>query len=280
MAASQVMVLTGAASGIGRTLVGALAGAGHRLLATDLDEARLREGALALGWPESRVLLRRLDVRDPVAWPAVVDLAFRTWGRLDVLLNIAGVLGASDCHLASAADVDLHLDVNAKGVIHGTRAAAARMVPQGHGHIVNMASLAALAPLPGMSLYAASKFAVRGFSLSAALELRARGVRVSVVCPDAVLTPMLDRQVACPAAAVAFSGFRILTAEEVVRAIVERVLPRRPLEVILPRSRGWLARAVGLWPDLGFFLAPLLLRRGQNRQKALLERATDGKERS
>ncbi len=269
MAESRVMVVTGAASGIGRHLVGLLAAGGHRLVAADLDLARLREEARAAAWPEAMVLLRELDVRDAVAWPAVIDLAFQAWRRLDVLLNVAGVLRPSDAHTAPAQDVDLHLDINAKGVIHGTRAAAVRMVAQGQGHIVNMASLAAHAPVPGLSLYVASKFAVRGFSLSVAYELRPLGVDVSVVCPDAVWTPMLQPLVTRPEAALAFSSSRLLTAEEVGRVIVERVLRKRPLEVILPRSRGLLAKAASLWPGLGLRLAPLLMRRGQARQSAL-----------
>src|SRR5205823_4569252 len=111
-----------------------------------------------------------------------------------------------------------------------------------HGHIINIASMAALAPIPGISLYSASKYAVRGFSLAAAQELRAHGVYVTVVCPDAVQTPMLDAQLAHDEAAATFSGPRLLTVEEVGRAIIGQGLARRPLEIYLPPSRGWLAR--------------------------------------
>jgi 3-oxoacyl-[acyl-carrier protein] reductase len=133
-----------------------------------------------------------------------------------------------------------------------------------------MASLAAHCPVPGLALYAASKFAVRGFSLAAALELRPRGVFVSIVCPDAVQTPMLDLQLEYPEAALSFSGPRPLTVQEVTRVIVEKVLPNRPLEVLIPRSRGALARAVSVWPGLALRLAPSMLRRGAARQRALL----------
>src|SRR5262245_23085407 len=127
-AASRVMVLTGAGSGIGRHLAGRLLGEGHRVVATDLDRDRLRAAAREDGWPDDRALLRAQDVRAAAEWPGVVDLAVSTWGALDVTLNVAGVLRPSAVHAHDAADVDLHLDVNAKGVIHGTRAAAARMV--------------------------------------------------------------------------------------------------------------------------------------------------------
>lgn len=263
------MVLTGAASGIGRHLAGRLARDGHRLVATDLDEARLREAATEDGWPADRVLLRRQDVRDAAEWPAVVDLAVETWGRLDVMLNVAGFLAPCPAHLGTAELVDRTLDVNAKGVIHGTRAAAQRMVAQGHGHVVNIASLAGHCPTPGLAFYAASKFAVRGYSLTAALELRARNVQVSVVCPDAVQTPMLDLQLDHPEAALSFSGPRALTVEEVGETIVDHVLVRRPLEVVLPRHRGWIAKAASAWPGLGARIAPFFIRRGAKRQKAL-----------
>jgi 3-oxoacyl-[acyl-carrier protein] reductase len=267
---SRIMVLTGAGSGIGRHLASRLLDAGHRLVLTDVDEPKLQAAARELGWPADRAVLRGQDVRDARAWPEVVDLAVRTGGRLDVLLNVAGVLRPSSVHDHDPADVDLHFDVNAKGVVHGTRAAAARMVEQGHGHVVNVASLAAHCPVPGLALYAASKFAVRGFSLAAAVELRPRGVFVSIVCPDAVQTPMLDRQVSHPEAALSFSGGRALTVQEVANVIVDRVLETKPLEVLIPRSRGVLAQATSVWPGLALRLAPLMLRRGRERQQALL----------
>jgi 3-oxoacyl-[acyl-carrier protein] reductase len=263
------MVLTGAASGIGRHLAGRLARDGHRLVVTDVDEGKLREAAESDGWPGDRVLRRKQDVRDAAGWPAVVSLAFETWGRLDVMINVAGVLEPCPAHLGTAELVDRTLDVNAKGVIHGTRAAAERMVAQGHGHVVNIASLAGHCPVPGLAFYAASKFAVRGYSLTAAIELRPRNVQVSVVCPDAVQTPMLDLQLHHPEAAITFSNPRVLTVEEVARAIVERVLVERPLEVVLPRHRGWIAKAVSAWPEMGARIAPFFIRRGAKRQKAL-----------
>src|SRR5690606_20076022 len=115
-------------------------------------------------------------------------------GSLDLLLNVAGVLRPGHVHVLSAGEIDLHLDVNAKGVMYGTQAAAREMVRHGGGQIINIASMAALAPIPGIALYSASKFAVRAFSLAVAYELAPHNVRVSVICPDAVSTPMLDLQ--------------------------------------------------------------------------------------
>src|SRR5690606_5033294 len=123
------------------------------------------------------------------------------------------------------------------------------------------------APVPGLSLYGASKYAVRAFSLAAAVELRPRGVAVTVVCPDAVATPMLDKQEHYEEAAITFSAPRVLSPEEVADALTGVVIDRRPLELALPRSRKWMARTVDLFPSLGPRLAPVFQRLGRRAQK-------------
>jgi 3-oxoacyl-[acyl-carrier protein] reductase len=262
---SRVVVVSGAASGIGRSLVGALSLRGDRVLATDVSYPRLVEAAAADGWDDGRVAARHLDVSDPAGWEAALDFAEARFGPVTHLVNNAGVL--SPDWLVNAGDSDIHwqVDVNVKGVIFGTRAAARRMVASRSGHIVNMGSLASLSPVPGLSVYAASKVAVRGFSLSAALELREHGVAVTVVMPDAVNTPMLDKQRSRDEAALTFSGGHELTAEDIAAAVIE-AFEKRPLEVALPRSRGVLAKAAGLLPEIGVGLGPVFRRLGLRAQ--------------
>jgi 3-oxoacyl-[acyl-carrier protein] reductase len=269
MDAARVMVLTGCASGIGRHLVGALARRGHRILATDLDERGLAARAEEDRWDKQRVLLARLDVRRVEEWEAALDRAEKELGAVDVLMNVAGALRPGWVEEITPADIDLHLDVNVKGTMLGTRAAAVRMVRRGAGHVVNFGSLASLAPVPGLSLYAASKFAVRGFSLAAAMELGRRGVAVTLVMPDAVQTPMLDLQVDYEQAAMTFSGARALTVEDIEQVVIGTVLPHRPLEVALPISRGLLARVANTAPGLSRVLEPMLRRKGLQRQERI-----------
>lgn len=265
---SRRILVTGCASGIGRALAGALLLAGHRVLATDRTLPPLEQAARE--WPTSspaQLQLRALDVTDPVAWEAAVAAARQRLGGLDVLVSVAGVLVPGWAHELSDDAVDLQLDVNIKGVVHGVRAVTPGMLAQGHGHIVNVASLAALAPVPGLAVYCASKHAVRGFSLSVALELRKHGIAVTVVCPDAVQTPMLEVQRDVEAAAMTFSGPRVLTVREVSEAIV-RALDERPLELLLPPSRGWLAKLAELAPEAGRVLEPVLRWQGRWRQRS------------
>jgi len=276
MASSQVMVLTGCASGIGCHLATVLAAAGHQLLLTDINLSGLQDAARRHNWSPDQVQLRQLDVSDAAAWADALDAAIERWGRIDVLMNIAGYLRPGLVHAQTADDVDRHIDINTKGTLYGTQAAAARMVPQRSGHIINIASMAGLAPVSGISLYTASKFAVRGFSLAMANELRPYGVAVSVVCPDAVRTPMLELQLDYPEAALTFSGSRPLEVTEIERLIIGHVLPRRPMEAILPRSRGWLAKLTSLMPGVSRRVLPILLKKGQAGQAAARARRTAG----
>lgn len=259
--------VTGCASGIGRHLAGVLLAAGHQVFATDLDEAALRAHAGA--WPTDRAHTHGLDVSQADAWELVFAEAVRTMGGVDVLCNVAGYLLPGRVGDYTTEVVHRHFDVNTKGVVFGTQVAARHMRARGAGHIINIASLAALAPVPGIALYSASKYAVRGFSLAAAQELRQHGIAVTVICPDAVDTPMLDMQVDHDAAAMTFSGSRFLSVDDISTAILKRALPKRPLEIYLPRSRALLARLADLFPRTALWLRPMLERRGRARQAAM-----------
>jgi 3-oxoacyl-[acyl-carrier protein] reductase len=245
--------LSGCASGIGKHMALALARRGERLMLIDRDAEGLRQVLREAGLDGSeQILTRAHDVRDAAGWETLIDDVLQRFGSLDVMLNIAGVLKVGFVHHSALEDVDSQIDINAKGVMYATRAGARIMLRQGHGHIVNIASLAGISHVPGMAVYCASKHAVRAFSLAVAHELRPHGVHVSVFCPDAVETPMLERQANHDEAAMTFAGGRGLTLPEVERALFD-VLEKRPLEVILPvprSGRAMLARMGNLFPDL------------------------------
>ena len=261
------ILLTGAASGIGRHLTGVLARRGHLVLATDLSQDGLARARVEDNWPDS-VLTTYLDVTSAPDWVAAFDLADVRARGVDVLLNVAGFLSPGFTIDVDPDDIDRHLDVNVRGTILGTREAARRMIAaRNPGHIVNFGSLASLSPVPGLPVYCASKWAVRGFTLSAAVELEPHGIALSLVCPDAVETPMLDLQKTREEAALTFSGNKPLTVADVAKVVVEHVLPKRPLEISIPMSRGALARVAGVAPFAAQKLYPLLKKKGLAQQK-------------
>lgn len=266
-------LITGAASGIGHELARVLLQRGDAVLACDLRLEPM-ESLRAYAAASDRLHVMQLDVRDPAQWASAVQAAASRWPRLDTVINVAGVMRVDTIENVPDGDIDLILDVNTKGTILGTQAAFRAMRNQadqgGRGHIINIASLAGVAPIPGAALYTASKFAVRGYSLAVAYELRKHGIALTVVCPDAVATPMVAPYTHKAEAAVIFSGSRLLKIEEVVNAIVHRAMLKRPIEIMLPRSRATLAKIAASWPALASLLSATMTRRGlrnQSRQK-------------
>lgn len=249
---SPVSMVSGAASGIGRQMAIELVRQGHDVMLLDIDRAGLTRLATEQGFTSQRVILEQLDVRDASAWQAAVAGCVARFGRLDFMLNIAGFLRPGNVVDVSPELLAQHMDVNAKGAMFATWAGARQMVKQGRGHIINVASIAGLSHVPGLSAYAASKHAVRGFSLSVAHELRDKGVFVSVLCPDAVETPMLTLQEGFVEARMTFGARRALSLQEVQRAILE-LMHTRALELVLDvpfSGRASAARLANLFPRL------------------------------
>jgi NADP-dependent 3-hydroxy acid dehydrogenase YdfG len=267
-----VVWLTGCASGVGLHLTDAFLARGARVLATDVDLDGMRRAARANEWDSGRLLMRRLDVTDRSAWEALYTELMGYWGRFDMLFNVAGVIRPGRLAEAAEADYDLHMDVNFRGLVHGSQVAARHMRAQGRGHIVNVSSLAGIAPVPGIGLYSASKHAVRAYSLVLAEELKDSGVAVTVVCPDAIETPMLIRQEDYEEAAMVFSGRSPLTVRDISRVIFERILKDRPVEVGIPAGRAFLARMAGAFPAVSRLMSRFMRRRGAREQQARREK--------
>lgn len=263
MADSRSFFLTGCASGIGKHLSGLLVEDGHRLFATDVNIDALTDHARKEGWPADRVVTATLDVRDPEEWESVFAKAVEQFGHIDVCMNIAGVLLANWVQDAPRNEVDAQIDINLKGVIYGTQVAARHMVERGEGHIVNIASLAGVAAPPGLSIYAASKHGVRGFSIAAALELRKSGVFVTAVCPDAIDTPMANISKENEAGAMFYSAPQLLTVEGIGRLLMKKVLAKKPMTFSTPKGRSILSHASNLFPSLGLRVVEGYLKKGR-----------------
>lgn len=266
----QCCFVTGASSGIGAELVRGLLQRGASVTAADINLAGMEQLRSLAQAGQLRCV--SLDVRDPVLWQHCLAETEQEQGPLSVLMNVAGVINPGYIADFSPEDVHRQLDVNAKGVIFGTQAAARLMLARGAGQIINFASLAGVAPVPGLALYSASKFAVRGYSLAAAFELRERGVKVTVICPDAVQTPMLDQQISREEAALTFSGkAKPLTVADVAHAVFEVALPKAPLEICLPTSRGIMAKLASAFPSANLSFIDSFLARGRKAQRQRLK---------
>jgi NAD(P)-dependent dehydrogenase (short-subunit alcohol dehydrogenase family) len=183
--AGAVAIVTGGGSGIGRALSIELAKRGAFVHVTDLNGDTAEKVAREIG---SRAKHATLDVRDAGAVKKLVEDA----GRVDLLFNNAGIGVGGEIQDLTLAHWDRILDVNVRGVIHGVHAVYPQMIARRSGHIVNTASMAGLAPAPLLTPYAMTKHAVVGLSESLRAEANIYGVKVSVLCPTAIETPILD----------------------------------------------------------------------------------------
>lgn len=241
-------VVTGAARGIGRGVAERLVRRGYAVVLTDVDGEAVRRTAAEIGAAEGLAQ----DVRDEASHAAVVAAAGRH-GRLAVWVNNAGVGDPGTIDELSSEAVNRVVDVNLKGVLWGMRAALAAFAEAGGsgggaGDIVNISSLSAMGPVPGLTVYAATKAAVLSATMSAALDTP-QGVRVHVLCPDGVDTAMVE---AMPdggrAKALVHSGGGLLTVDEVADAAVELIGSRRVVRS-LPGWRGPVVRIGTLAPS-------------------------------
>ena len=185
----QVSIVTGGASGIGLAIARRLVDRGSRVVVADLDPDKAQRAAAGLGMLATAATV---DVGDAAAVRDLVDEAVARHGRLDLMVNNAGVAVGGLHEQLDQAQWDLALRVNLGGVINGINAAYPVMRAQRAGHLLNTASLAGLIPAPAMLPYTTTKHAVVGLSTALRAEAAAVGVHVSVLCPGFVDTPLLD----------------------------------------------------------------------------------------
>jgi NAD(P)-dependent dehydrogenase (short-subunit alcohol dehydrogenase family) len=194
--AGRSALVTGAGAGIGYAIARELAHAGAAVTLTDIDRARAQAMAARLVADGSVASAAGLDVRDGAALDRAVEAVAGATGRLDIMVNNAGISRVGP-HLVDVSDDDWHdsIAVMQTGVFFGMRAAARQMVRRGSGSIVNIASIRGFSPAPGRMTYATPKAAVLMMTRVAAGELAPRGVRVNAICPGVTRTEMWDADV-------------------------------------------------------------------------------------
>lgn len=186
----KVAALTGAGSGMGRSLAIELARRGCELALSDINEIGLVETMHACVAYGVRVTTQRLDVADRAAVFAWAAQAAETHGRINLIFNNAGVALAVPAETAKIEDFEWIMGINFWGVVHGTQAFLPYLRASGDGHVINTSSLFGLIAMPTQSTYNASKFAVRGYTEALRMELEIEGAPVSATCvhPGGVAT--------------------------------------------------------------------------------------------
>jgi NAD(P)-dependent dehydrogenase (short-subunit alcohol dehydrogenase family) len=233
-----LVAITGAARGIGLATAEQFVAAGACVAIGDLDGGLAKEAADRLG---VRASGHDLDVTDKESFAAFLAAAEAHHGRpLDVLVNNAGIMPNGPFLEMTEAMDRRQMDINVHGVIHGLRLALPGMIERGHGHVVNVASLAGKFPLKGLAVYNGTKFAVVGLSAAVRLELEDTGVSLSTVLPSAVNTEL--------SSGIDMGALPCVEPEDIAAAVV-RSVRSRTAEIAVPGYLGALTKTVPLLPE-------------------------------
>lgn len=220
----RTVLVTGGGSGIGLELGRQAASLGAHVVLTDVEGGAALAAATALHEhdPSRSAVGVELDVRDRDAFRTLVNDVVADHGGIDVVINSAGISMGGPTHELTGAHWDRIIDVNLTGVVNGLLATYPHMVAAGRGTIVNVASAAGLAPPPFVVPYAATKHAVVGLSLGLRPEAALHGVKVNVVCPGPVETPILDRP---PPAGLPETASAPVTARAYLHSVRQKPVP-------------------------------------------------------
>lgn len=237
----KTVLITGGASGIGKATAQLMASQGWSIAIADIDKAGAEAAAAECG---AAAFALPLDIRSERQWNRALDLAWKRFGELDVLINNAAVV-----HTGYARDIPvaLHADTmntNFIGPLTGMMAVLPRFKKQGHGHLVTIASMVSFLPFPGLSTYAAAKHALRAFHLAVALEERGSGLDFTIVYPSATETPMLEKEAEDDATKMAFAGNSV--SPEVMADVIFDAIIKKKMESYYPPERGKVVRRIGV----------------------------------
>lgn len=210
MSSDKVVLITGASSGIGAGIARELAGTGAKLLLGARRTDRLEALAEDIRAQGGEVITRRLDVTDRADVAAFAAAAQKAWGRVDVLVNNAGIMPLSLMASLKVDEWDRMIDVNIKGVLYGIAAVLPQMTARRSGHIVNIASIGALAVVPTAAVYCATKYAVR--AISDGLRQEHSDIRVTCIHPG-VVESELAHTITDPVAVEAMKTYRAIAVQ-------------------------------------------------------------------
>ena len=206
----KVILITGASSGIGAGIARELAASGARLLLGARRVDRLQALAAELEQQGAEVAVAALEVTSRASVQQFADVALKRWGRIDVMINNAGVMPLSPLASLKVDEWDQMVDVNIKGVLYGIAAALPPMLARETGHIINIASIGALSVSPTAAVYCATKFAVR--AISDGLRQENTQLRVTCIHPG-VVESELAKTITDPAAAALMDDYRAIALQ-------------------------------------------------------------------
>jgi len=244
----KIVVITGGAKGLGRGLALALARAGAKVVVGDIDLAAAEALCAELSGEGRIASAVHVDMTDPASVERLVAEAVTRHGRIDIMVNNAGIAAGGEFEYVPAETMRRVIDIDLLGAAYGTLSAYRQMLRQGGGHIVNVASMLALFPNPLSAAYVAAKYGLAGLTRSVMAEGAAHGIRCTTICPGYIATNLFE--------AGSFAGsmkkdhvveripFRLIDVDTAVARTVAAIAARKPIAVFpfYARVLWWIER--------------------------------------
>ncbi|MEW6347265.1 MAG: SDR family oxidoreductase [Pseudomonadota bacterium] len=240
---SKVILLTGAASGIGAASAKLAVALGHSVMLADINIEGARKVAASLG---ERAAAIELDIRSSGQWERAFDATVDKFGPVDILINNAAIVCTGFARDVPLADHQRTIDVNFMGPLTGILTAVRRFKEQGHGHIVTVCSMTSFLPFPGIASYGASKHALRAFHHAVSLEERNGPIDFTILHPTSTETPMLEQEEKDDATSLAFVSEAV--TPDFVAETLFTAIRKKSVEVHMPPEQARSIRMLGTDP--------------------------------
>lgn len=263
----KTAIVTGAAGGIGSEVAKLFYRHDVQLVLTDIDAVGLAKTTRLMA---QTPLCVTCDITKPEDVQGLVAEAIKHYGKVDILVNNAGIIVPGLFEHCTHADIERQVRINLLGTITCTHALIPVMQKAGAGHIVTVSSMAGLVPETYSAIYTATKFALRGFNLTLAIELKRHRIGVSTIFPDSVATPMLRHEAEHGGSPLTFLSPP--QAPSLVAQAILKAIRRNLVEVYVPASTGVVSKIIMCWPWAVTKIWPLLEYLGSRNKPALAER--------
>ena len=260
---NKVVIVTGGSGGIGSTIVNKLSYCGASVVSIYCRNRPTDHS-------DENVIWIRADLTHLEEWEKLLSFSLQEFGKIDVLINSAGLLEPGNFLLLEEDPVKKMIDINFTSTLIGIQKTLTIMKKQGFGHIINIGSLGGIVPMPYSAVYSATKFALRGFSFSVAEELKGTGIKMSLITPGSVITKMLDNEAQADNSALSFVS-KPISPVKVTDAVL-KVIRKPKLELIIPRSQSIGSKLLIFSPNIFSSLYKILHRIGISEKRKYLNR--------
>jgi len=258
----KVVIVTGGSGGIGNEICKQLVTLGAQIIIVSRSNSYSAKLQNKITRTNPNNIFIEKDLRVYDAWEELIETVLMKFSRIDILINSVGIIIPGTIESLRINEIENYLNTNMLSIIYGARAVIPVMKKQKHGHIINVGSLGGIVPMPYETMYCATKFGVRGFSLSLAEELKNTGINVSLISPGSVKTKMLDLEATDDKSTLSFvnNAYDPKTIADATLKLIQN--PQS--EVILPSYVKRLSLLVSKYPKLFAKIYPLLNALGRN----------------